>query len=82
MIALYDLPPALVRTYGILLGLAGGSFLNVVIYRTPRGMSVARPASHCPACGAPVAQGPYATTAAGPVRCPPTPQPGVDTLRQ
>jgi len=32
-----------------------GSFVNVVIYRAPRGMSVIRPGSHCPNCGAPVA---------------------------
>ncbi|MHB2028628.1 MAG: prepilin peptidase [Acidimicrobiales bacterium] len=34
------------------LGLAVGSFLNVVIYRVPRGESVVRPRSHCRACGA------------------------------
>jgi len=33
------------------MGLLWGSFLNVVIYRVPRGMSVANPPSHCPACG-------------------------------
>ena len=33
-----------------LLGLCVGSFLNVVIYRTPNGMSLAVPASHCPKC--------------------------------
>ena len=35
-------------------GLLWGSFLNVVIYRVPREMSVVRPPSHCPACGKPV----------------------------
>lgn len=35
-----------------LVGLAVGSFLNVVIYRVPLGMSVATPASHCPNCNA------------------------------
>jgi len=34
-----------------LLGLAVGSFLNVVIHRTPRGENVAWPGSHCPQCG-------------------------------
>jgi leader peptidase (prepilin peptidase)/N-methyltransferase len=37
-----------------LLGLAVGSFLNVVIYRVPKGESVVRPGSHCPRCGNPV----------------------------
>lgn len=34
------------------LGLAVGSFLNVVIYRVPVGQSVVRPASRCPNCEA------------------------------
>ncbi|MGK5681053.1 prepilin peptidase [Actinoplanes sp. URMC 104] len=34
-----------------LLGLAVGSFLNVVIHRVPRDESLVRPGSHCPACG-------------------------------
>jgi leader peptidase (prepilin peptidase) / N-methyltransferase len=37
-----------------LLGLAVGSFLNVVIYRVPRGESLVTPASHCPSCGVPI----------------------------
>ncbi|MCO1600069.1 prepilin peptidase [Desulfosporosinus nitroreducens] len=35
----------------MLLGLIIGSFLNVVIYRVPRGESIVSPGSHCPACG-------------------------------
>ena len=34
-----------------LLGLAVGSFLNVVAYRVPLGLSVVAPPSSCPACG-------------------------------
>ena len=34
------------------LGLAFGSFLNVCIYRMPRGVSVIRPRSSCPTCQA------------------------------
>jgi leader peptidase (prepilin peptidase) / N-methyltransferase len=34
------------------LGLVVGSFLNVCIYRLPRKISVVRPPSHCPGCGA------------------------------
>lgn len=34
------------------LGAAIGSFLNVVIWRLPRGESIATPPSHCPKCGA------------------------------
>lgn len=35
-------------------GLIIGSFLNVVIWRVPRGESIVRPASHCPGCDAPL----------------------------
>ncbi len=35
-----------------LLGLVVGSFLNVVVYRLPRGEQVVRGRSRCPACGA------------------------------
>lgn len=37
-----------------LLGLAVGSFVNVVIYRVPAGRSIAKPPSACPSCGAQV----------------------------
>jgi leader peptidase (prepilin peptidase)/N-methyltransferase len=37
-----------------LLGLLVGSFLNVVVWRVPRGESVVRPPSSCPECAAPV----------------------------
>jgi leader peptidase (prepilin peptidase)/N-methyltransferase len=36
------------------LGLAIGSFLNVVIWRVPRGESVVSPPSACPTCGKPI----------------------------
>lgn len=36
--------------YGIL-GLVIGSFLNVVIFRVPKGESIVTPRSHCPECG-------------------------------
>jgi len=35
----------------LVLGLLIGSFLNVVIYRVPRGESVVYPGSRCPGCG-------------------------------
>lgn len=37
-----------------LIGLGVGSFLNVVIHRSPRGESVIRPRSYCPKCAHPV----------------------------
>jgi leader peptidase (prepilin peptidase) / N-methyltransferase len=49
-----DLPAWLVRLTAFLFGSLWGSFFNVAIYRWPRGMSVVKPPSHCPACGAPV----------------------------
>lgn len=36
------------------IGLAFGSFANVVIYRLPKRMSLIRPRSSCPRCGSPI----------------------------
>lgn len=36
------------------LGACIGSFLNVVVYRLPRGMSLIAPGSHCPNCKTPI----------------------------
>jgi len=46
--------PVLVALAGIL-GAMLGSFLNVCVYRLPRGESVVAPGSHCPGCGKPIA---------------------------
>ena len=53
-LVLADFPPGFLQVCALLNGLIWGSFLNVVIHRLPRGMSLARPASHCPACKAPI----------------------------
>jgi leader peptidase (prepilin peptidase)/N-methyltransferase len=37
------------------MGLAIGSFLNVVVYRVPRGESISHPRSRCPRCQTPIA---------------------------
>jgi leader peptidase (prepilin peptidase)/N-methyltransferase len=55
MIELGELPPLLIPTAAFAFGLAIGSFLNVVIYRLPRGESLLRPGSHCPHCARAVA---------------------------
>ena len=47
--------PLAVASLAGMLGLAAGSFANVVIHRVPRRESVVRPGSRCPACGSPVA---------------------------
>jgi leader peptidase (prepilin peptidase)/N-methyltransferase len=40
--------------YAAVLGLIIGSFLNVVVWRVPRGESIASPPSHCPRCDTPI----------------------------
>lgn len=45
----------LVVTFSALFGLLVGSFLNVVVWRVPRGESVVSPPSACPGCGTPIA---------------------------
>lgn len=42
---------ALAVVFAAALGLAVGSFLNVVIHRVPQGLSIVRPPSRCPSCG-------------------------------
>ena len=44
-------PPAFYPVLATLVGLVVGSFLNVVIWRLPRGESLSRPPSRCPGCG-------------------------------
>ncbi len=53
-VVLDDFPPLFLRVFAVLFGLIWGSFLNVVIYRVPRHLSVVSPPSHCPACGKPI----------------------------
>jgi leader peptidase (prepilin peptidase) / N-methyltransferase len=50
-----NVPLWAVRGFAFAWGCLWGSFVNVVIYRVPREMSVVRPGSHCPHCGSPVA---------------------------
>jgi leader peptidase (prepilin peptidase)/N-methyltransferase len=40
--------------FSILFGLVLGSFMNVLIYRVPRGLSIVSPGSHCPKCDKPI----------------------------
>lgn len=44
-------PTPLLASFAFALGACIGSFLNVVIWRLPRGESLVRPRSRCPACG-------------------------------
>jgi leader peptidase (prepilin peptidase) / N-methyltransferase len=52
---LVEFPESLALGLAVVLGLLFGSFNNVVIHRLPLGQNIAFPASHCPACGAPIA---------------------------
>ena len=49
------LPIYTLRIFVTVWGLLWGSFINVVIYRWPLGLSVVTPASRCPSCGKPIA---------------------------
>lgn len=51
---LVEFPTWFTVAVAVAVGLSLGSFLNVVIYRVPRGMSLVRPPSTCPACGTPI----------------------------
>ena len=45
---------AVVACWSFVFGATIASFLNVVIWRAPRGESIVRPSSHCPKCGSPI----------------------------
>ncbi len=47
-------PPWVLASCGGVIGLLVGSFLNVVVWRVPRGESLIRPGSACPRCGHPI----------------------------
>jgi len=55
MLRLDQVPLWFVRLFAVTFGLVWGSFLNVVVYRVPREMSVVHPGSRCPACGKDIA---------------------------
>ncbi len=44
----------LAAVFWFALGAIVGSFLNVVVYRLPAGLSIVSPGSHCPACRRPI----------------------------
>ena len=46
-----NIPLWLLLAWLFVLGTIIGSFLNVVMYRLPRGENLAWPGSRCPACG-------------------------------
>ncbi len=48
------MPTGVVVAIAAVFGLLIGSFLNVVLWRVPRGESIVRPGSHCPKCATPL----------------------------
>ena len=55
-LVLLSLTPSeiLIAVWLFAMGGAIGSFLNVVVYRLPAGLSIDRPGSHCPTCKHPI----------------------------
>jgi leader peptidase (prepilin peptidase)/N-methyltransferase len=47
-------PAPVLTAFAFALGACIGSFLNVVVWRLPRGESLVSPGSHCPGCDAPI----------------------------
>jgi leader peptidase (prepilin peptidase)/N-methyltransferase len=48
------MPDYFIYTFTFIFGLAIGSFINVCIYRIPRGISIIIPSSRCPECNTPI----------------------------
>ena len=48
------MPTPVLLAFVFVIGAVIGSFLNVVIHRAPKGMSISWPGSHCPACKHPI----------------------------
>ena len=51
---MFDSMQIIILLWFTFLGACIGSFLNVVLYRLPRGESLIHPGSHCPGCGHPI----------------------------